>query len=134
MKERILVVDDEAPIRDLLQALFMRHGYGVSGAATAGEALRALDESGFDLLVLDIALEDADGLELLTSIRQAHPSLPVIMLTGMGYDQELETEALTRGAQGYVSKTLPPDQLLMEVHRVLRHSGANAPAEKEGPA
>ncbi len=119
MSQRILVVDDEAPIRELLSSYFLKRGYQVSTAASATEALRALDESPVDLTILDIALADADGLELLESIKKSHPKLPVIILTGMGFDDELLKEALAKKASGYVSKTLPLDQLLMEVRRVI---------------
>jgi DNA-binding NarL/FixJ family response regulator len=75
-----------------------------------------------DLMILDIALPDADGLELLESMKAAHPNLPVVMLTGMGFDDELLSEALRRKASGYISKTLPLDQLLMEIRRILKSS------------
>jgi DNA-binding NtrC family response regulator len=86
MKPNILIVDDEAPIRMLLQAFFRRRGYEVSVAATAKETLGVLDEVPIQVIILDIALEDADGLELLGVIKQAHPEIPVIMLTGMVFD------------------------------------------------
>jgi DNA-binding NarL/FixJ family response regulator len=70
-------------------------------------------------MILDIALPDADGLELLEKVKTSHPNLPVIMLTGMGFDEDLVSEALAKKASGYVSKTLPLDQLLMEIRRAL---------------
>jgi CheY-like chemotaxis protein len=118
MSQRILVVDDEAPIRELLSSYFQKRGYAVTAAATGSEAIRALDELPVDVMILDIALADADGLELLETIKQDHPKLPVIILTGMGFDDDLLKEALAKKASGYVSKTLPLDQLLMEVRRV----------------
>lgn len=123
MKQRILVVDDEVPIQQLLQFFFRRHGYDVMVAGTANDGLRLLDEVSIQVVILDIMMEDADGLEVLGVIKQAHPKLPVIMLTGMGFDQELENEAYLKGAEGYASKSLPLDQLLMQVHRVLKESG-----------
>jgi two-component system KDP operon response regulator KdpE len=118
MSQRILVVDDEAPIRELLSSYFQKRGYAVTAAATGSDAIRALDEISVDVMILDIALADADGLELLEAIKKDHPKLPVIILTGMGFDDELLKEALAKKASGYVSKTLPLDQLLMEVRRV----------------
>ena len=59
-------------------------------------------------------------MEVLTSLKSAHPNLPVIIMTGIGFEEELLREAKERGASGYVSMTLPLNQLLMEVHRVLR--------------
>jgi len=121
MKQHILVVDDEAPVRNLLTTYFEKRGYRVTAAAGAEEARRCADEVPPSLMILDIDLSDADGLELLAAFRKAYPRLPIIMLTGMGYDDELLQEALQKGASGYVSKTLPLDQLLMEVHRALNH-------------
>lgn len=122
MKEHILVVDDEAPIRDLLMTFFKKREYQVSTAQSSQETKSILGEQSIDLIILDIALgeEDDDGLELLSKIKLERPEMPVIILTGMGFDDDLLQEALQRGASGYVSKTLPLDQLLMEVHRALR--------------
>jgi len=74
-----------------------------------------------NLVILDVALAEADGLELLARLKGVHPKLPIIILTGMGFDDELLQEALQKGASGYVSKTLPLEQLLMEVHRTLKY-------------
>ena len=121
MKQHILVVDDEAPILDLLSAYFKKHGYEVSTSTTADEARRMIDEKRPNLVILDVLLADTDGLEVLAEIKASHPRLPVIIMTGIGFDEELLQEALQKGASGYVSKTLPLDQLLMEVHRTLNY-------------
>ncbi|MEW6306194.1 MAG: response regulator [Verrucomicrobiota bacterium] len=120
MSQHILVVDDEAPICDLLSSFFRKRGYEVSTATSAEEALRLADEIAIQLMILDIALADADGLEVLERVKGSHPNLPVIILTGMGFDEELLKEARSKNASGYVSKTLPLDQLLLEVRRVLK--------------
>ena len=121
MKQRILVVDDEPPILDLLSAYFSKHGYEVSTATNAGDAMQLLDGKPLELVILDVLLADTDGLEVLGQIKAAHPKLPVIIMTGIGFDEELLQEAVKKGAAGYVSKTLPLDQLLMEVHRTLNY-------------
>jgi DNA-binding NtrC family response regulator len=121
MKEHILVVDDEASIRQLLQSYFKKHGYQVSVASSASETTKIADEEPLNLVVLDVLLGDQDGLEVLQNLKQAHPSLPVIIMTGIGFDEELLQEAISKGASGYISKTLPLDQLLMEVHRTLNY-------------
>jgi DNA-binding NtrC family response regulator len=121
MKQHILVVDDETPIRELLDSYFRKRGYKVTTAETAAEALRLADEVPLNLIILDIVLPDADGLELLGNFKAAHPNLPIIIMTGIGFDEELLQEAMQKGASGYVSKTLPLEQLLMEVHRTLNY-------------
>jgi len=124
MKMKILVVDDEAPIRDLLSAYLKKYGYEVLTAATAAEARQRVDGETLHLVIMDVVLPDADGMEVLGSVKQAHPNLPVVMLTGIGFDEELLQEAQQRGAAGYISKTLPLDQLLMEVRRILNYKAA----------
>jgi len=119
---RVLVVDDEQTICDLVSKYLSRQGFEVVAVNTGAEALKLVDQSPFDLVILDIALEDSDGLELLSAVKASHPSLPVIMMTGMGFDEELVNEALARNASGYVSKGLPMNQLLMEIHRVIKQS------------
>jgi DNA-binding NtrC family response regulator len=120
MNQHIMVVDDEVHIRELLASYFQKRGYDVTTAGTAEQALQLSDEIAIHLMILDIALADADGLEVLERVKGAHPNLPVIILTGMGFDEELLKEALRKNASGYVSKTLPLDQLLLEVRRVLK--------------
>src|SRR5437867_3126459 len=106
-QQQILVVDDEAQIRELLSVYLQRQGYGVVTAATSEETLRALSQSPVDLVVLDIGLANEDGLRLLTEIKAAHPNVRVVMLTGMGFVEDLLLEAQQKGADGYVSKVLP---------------------------
>ncbi len=120
MRCTILVVDDEAPIRDLLSDFFVKKGYSVLTSGTVEEAIRKANEEALHLVILDVLLPDGDGMETLSAIKAAHPQLPVLIMTGIGFDEELLQEAKDRGASGYVSKTLPLNQLLMEVHRILR--------------
>jgi DNA-binding NtrC family response regulator len=125
MKQHLLIVDDEPPVRELLQTYFKKHDYEVTTAGSAAETYRLADEVPLHLVILDVLLPDTDGLEVLQNLKSAHPNLPVIIMTGIGFDEELLQEAIRKGASGYVSKTLPLDQLLMEVHRTLKYkSGA----------
>lgn len=117
--QHILVVDDEAPIRDLLTRFFQKRGYQVTTAASVEEATRMAAAAKFNLIILDILLSDGDGLDLLGNFKLSHPDVPVIIMTGIGFDEELFREAQDKGAAGFVAKTLPLDQLLMEVHRSL---------------
>jgi DNA-binding response OmpR family regulator len=125
MKQHILVVDDEPPIRDLLASYFKKHGYDVTTASDASETMRLADEVPLHLVILDVLLPDSDGLEILQQLKAAHPNLPIIIMTGIGFDEELLQESIQTGASGYVSKTLPLDQLLMEVRRTLKYKPAN---------
>ncbi len=124
MAQHILVVDDEAPIRHLLSRYFKRHGYKVSTAATATETWRVLKESKLDLILLDIVLPDGNGLEMIESLKAEYPHLPIIMITGMGFVEECLQEAHKKGADGYFSKGLPLNQLLVDVVQTLKFKKA----------
>lgn len=120
MSQHILVVDDEEQIRELLCIYLKKQGFEVSTAATSQETLRLVKEKTFDLVVLDIGLADEDGLRLLAQIKTDQPTLRVVMLTGMGFVEDLLQEAHQKGADGYVSKVLPLDELLMAIQRTFR--------------
>jgi DNA-binding response OmpR family regulator len=120
MKERILVVDDEAQIREVLSIYFSRHGYETVTASNTDETLRIVTESKVDVVILDIGLADEDGLKLLERLKKDFPAVRVIMLTGMGFVEDLLQEATQKGADGYVSKVLPMDELLASVQRILK--------------
>jgi DNA-binding response OmpR family regulator len=124
MKQRILVVDDEPQIREMLSMYFNHHGYETACAANSQETLRAVAESSIDVVVLDIGLAEEDGLKLLEQLKAQDPHLRVIMLTGMGFVEDLLQEAQQKGADGYVSKVLPLDELLMAVQRILKTAAA----------
>jgi DNA-binding response OmpR family regulator len=78
------------------------------------------------LVVLDIGLGGEDGLKLLCDIKAGHPDTQVVMLTGMGFVEDLLEEAQEKGANGYVSKGLPMDELLLEINRVSRALAATS--------
>jgi DNA-binding response OmpR family regulator len=120
MSQHILVVDDEAQIRELLSVYLLKQGFKVSSAGTSEETLKVLKQQKPDLVVLDIGLADEDGLKLLADIKKSHPNLRVVMLTGMGFVEDLLQEAHQKGADGYVSKILPLDELLMAIQRTFK--------------
>ncbi len=117
MSQRILVVDDEPQIRELLSVYLSRQGFHVITATSSDETLAALEQTPVDMVVLDIGLADEDGLKLLEAIKKGRPHLRVVMLTGMGFVEDLLQEAHQKGADGYVSKIVPLDELLMAIKR-----------------
>lgn len=117
--KNILVVDDEAPIREVLDAYLTRYGYKVTVMASGQEALRQANKLPIHLIILDVLLEDADGLELLEKFKAARPNRPVIIITGMGPDEELTRRALEKGAADCISKTSPLDRLLERIEGAL---------------
>ena len=120
MKQHILVVDDEPQIRNLFCIYLRKHGFDVSATAASEDTLRVLEAEPIDLIVLDINLNNEDGLLLLKKIKTARPGVRVLMLTGMGFVEDLIVDAHQNGADGYVSKALPMDELLREIERAIR--------------
>ena len=120
MNQRILVVDDEAPTRELLSLYFKKRGYDVTTASTAADAMRVVKEIPLQLVILDLNLGDDDGLDLLQPIQQAHPKIPIIIFSGIDMDEKSLEYARQNGARGYIHKTQPLDQILAEVQRALQ--------------
>lgn len=119
MKQCILVVDDERQVRELLCFYLAKQGFEVLSASSSAETIQFLDTKQVHLVVLDIGLADEDGLGLLGRIKTGYPKTKVVMLTGMGFVEDLLEEAQQKGADGYVSKVLPLDELLLAVRRAL---------------
>jgi DNA-binding response OmpR family regulator len=118
-KQRILVVDDEPQMRQLLSMYLTQKGFQTSAAATSEEALRKVREKPVDCVVLDINLGGEDGLQILANLKTFNPNLRVIMLTGMGFVEDLLQEAQQKGADGYVSKVLPLEELILTLQKAL---------------
>ncbi len=116
---RILVVDDEPPIRKLLRMGLGAHGYEVIDAPNGKAALEAL-ASKPQLVILDLGLPDIDGLDLLRQMRQRDASLPIVVLSSRG-DEAGKVAALDLGADDYVTKPFGMDELLARMRAALRH-------------
>ena len=116
---KILVVDDEPPIRNLLRMGLAARGYEVLEAPNGRIALELLERKP-DLVILDLGLPDIDGLELLRRIRGARESLPVVVLSSRG-DEAGKVAALDLGADDYVTKPFGIDELLARMRAALRH-------------
>ena len=117
-KQKILIIDDEARLRRSLLLILEVSHYQVTCAENAHDGLQLLQNSTFDLLFLDVKLPDADGISLLPTILQMHPSLPVIILTAHG-GQAAEAEALRMGARAYLIKPIDPEDILARVEEAL---------------
>jgi two-component system, OmpR family, KDP operon response regulator KdpE len=117
---RILVVDDEPPIRRLLRTGLATQDYAVAEAADGGAALAALGAGGIDLVILDLGLPDTPGHSLLAQIRQKWPDLPVVVLSSRD-DERGKVEALDLGADDYVTKPFGMNELLARIRAALRH-------------
>ena len=110
----ILVIDDEAEIREGLELLLSSEGYSVSSAETGESGLARLAQEPYDLLLLDVSLPDRNGLELLREIRQRDAQLPIVLITAYG-SIDMARQAFKSGAQDYITKPWSNDELLAQV-------------------
>src|SRR5205807_5753841 len=120
MKEnrRILIIDDERPILLTLEALLTRHGFEIETAATAGAGVKALKNKTPALVLLDLQLPDAEGLQMLEQIKTERPETQVIILTA--HDTLANAiESIKRGAYHFISKPYAPEELLSLVEKAL---------------
>ena len=122
----ILIIDDEAGIRDSLETLLTLEGFQVSLAVDGRSGLQSLAQNTYDLLLLDLALPGESGLELLPRILDAQPGLPVIMITAYGTVSNV-VEAIRTGAENFVQKPWDNEKLLADI----RASIARRRAEEE---
>src|ERR1022692_1984266 len=117
----VLIIDDEAAIRESLETLLELEGYGVESAASGEEGLARIGERSFDLVLLDLALPDRNGLDLLADIHLQDPGLSIIMVTAYG-TVENAVKAMQAGAANFVQKPWDNEKLLADVRAaVARH-------------
>jgi len=122
----VLIIDDEAEIRESLETLLSLEGYNVDSAATGEEGLARLGEQSYDLVLLDLALPDRSGMELLSDIRSQDAQLAVIMITAYG-TVENAVRAMQVGAANFIQKPWDNEKLLADV----RAAVARRRAEEE---
>ncbi len=131
MTSRVLIVEDEADIRDLLAFHLEREGYQVSKSRTGADALRQVKASPPDLILLDIMLPELDGLEVCRRLRRepATAALPIVMLTAKG-DEVDRVLGLELGADDYIVKPFSPNEVVARVRAVLRRARPPSGAER----
>lgn len=120
---RILVVDDEVNIVQVLETLLQRQGYLVRTAANGREALQRLQEEDFDVMVADIRMEPVDGLSLLSQALTRQPHLAVVMMTAYAA-VETALQAMKRGAFDYICKPFRIEELQEIVDRAVSYASA----------
>jgi two-component system OmpR family response regulator len=126
---RLLVVEDEPSIRELLCASLRFAGFTVSSAATGGEALTAARADAPDLVLLDVMLPDRDGFEVVRRLRSGGIGVPVIYLTARDSTDDRIT-GLTIGGDGYITKPFSLEEVIARVTAVLRRTRPDAEGEQ----
>src|ERR1700704_1338589 len=119
-KSRILVIDDEAAIRDSLKMTLEYEGYEFIGAATGQEGIALAERDAPDLVLLDVKMPGMDGLEVLDRLRAMNETLPVIVVSGHG-TISTAVEATKKGAFDFVEKPFASERVLVSLRNALDH-------------
>lgn len=116
----ILVIDDDAFMRDACRQSLAKHGHSVTLAKSGREGLSLLEKWSFDLILLDLRMPGEDGLSVLAKIKELDPEAIVVMITGYG-SIKTAVQAIKLGAFDFIAKPFTPEELLKLVSRVMRH-------------
>jgi DNA-binding NtrC family response regulator len=118
MNERVLLVDDDPGVAEVLGLLLEREGYAVFPAAARKQAIALVESREFDVVVTDLKLPDGTGLDVIAGVRARRPRLPIIMITSYS-SMESAIDALRAGANDYVVKPFDNDEFLRAISRAL---------------
>jgi DNA-binding response OmpR family regulator len=121
-----LVVDDNRLLNRFLTTYLRGKGHAAASLTDSSKVEAWLELNPCDAIILDIGMPKVDGLTLITMIREKYTDLPIVMFTGLGYDEEAMQTARKAGANGYVSKGLGPSEIYSAVMRVVQQHGMAA--------
>lgn len=124
MKSKILVVDDEAPIRELVRFYVEKEGFSMLEAGDGEEALNVFENDYIDLAIVDVLMPKMDGWELVKNMKEIR-DVPVIMLTAMGQSKD-KLKGFDLGVDDYVVKPFDPDELMARVRTILKRYSINS--------
>ncbi len=119
MKQKILVVDDEAPVRETIRLQLKSTGHELIEAENGADAIALLGETnnlGIDVIICDVRMPVTNGVEAVSSFRRTHPSIPIIVLTGYP-DVKLAMNFVTKGVFDYVVKPVEKERLIAKVEK-----------------
>ncbi|SPF38549.1 Type 4 fimbriae expression regulatory protein PilR [Syntrophobacter sp. SbD1] len=128
---KILVVDDERSMRELLEILLLKHGYDVQCAESGSEALNKIQAESFDLVITDIRMQPVNGLEVLKQCKAISPRTIVMMISAYA-STELAVEAMNEGAYDYFPKPFNNEEILSVISNALSNRGDDHAMNKEG--
>ncbi len=117
----LLLVDDEENLQDTLKLNFELEGYSVTSAYTGPEALDAIKNEHFDLIILDVMLPEMDGISVCENIRLTHPEIPILMLSARNQSAD-RILGLKKGADDYLTKPFNLEELLIRVDKLINKS------------
>jgi two-component system OmpR family response regulator len=123
-----LVVDDNRLLNRFLTTFLRSKGHAASSLTDGSKTEAWLELNPCDAIILDIGMPKIDGLTLISLIRAKYPNLPIVMFTGLGYDEEAMQVARRAGANGYVSKGLGPSEIYSALMRVIGQQASTTQA------
>lgn len=116
---KLIVVDDDTIMLRAIKTMLSRHGYQVFATTDAEDALDAIQEEEFDLVISDIMMPYVSGIELLSAIKKINKTIPIIIISALD-QQEVIFTAFQEGAKDFVKKPIDLNELLLRVNRVLK--------------
>ena len=128
-ENRILMIEDDVRLAEMARTYLRKAGFTVALADTAARGLRHLEQQTYDIVLLDLMLPDADGLDVCRQIRQSRRALPIIMVTARGETMD-RVVGLELGADDYLAKPFEPRELLARIRAVLRRQ-SGGPAQSD---
>jgi DNA-binding response OmpR family regulator len=129
-----LIIDDEPLVTRLLVAYLDDKGHSCAALTDGTQTHNWLERHDCEVVVVDLNMPSIDGISLISRIREIRPRLPIVVFTGVGYDEQKMHAALRAGANGYVSKNLPIEQLYCVLSRVLTTCRQQARSDSPLPA
>src|SRR4051812_49148926 len=129
-----LLIDDDPAITKFLVTYLKQKGHTCEFLTEGFQTAAWLEHNRCDVVVVDLNMPKVDGISLISFVREIAPNLPIIVFTGVGYDEERMHAALRAGANGYVSKNLPIEQLYCVLSRVLATCQKKVPEKAPAPS
>ncbi|WP_418264271.1 sigma-54-dependent transcriptional regulator [Flavobacterium faecale] len=130
--QKILIIEDDISFCKLLEKFLTKNNFSINTSFNAEEARLMIQKEAFDLILTDLRLPDTDGITLLGEIKENHPKIPVILMTGYS-DVTTAVKAIKNGASDYISKPFNPDEVLLVINNALQVSQTLTPPKKETP-
>ena len=124
---KILIVDDEAKIREMIEKYARHEGFDTAQASDGMEAVEMCENNSYDLIVMDIMMPNLDGFSAVKEIRQFNPAVPVIMLSALGEEYD-RIHGFDIGVDDYVVKPFSSKELMMRIHAILKRVKASSPS------
>jgi len=116
---KILIVDDDPIVLDSCKRVFEAEGFEVSFVPSADQALTAMENNAFDILLIDVKMPERDGMYLIRAVKKQWPEVPIVVMSGYPTPETI-AEGLHLGAEEFIAKPFTPDELLKIVHEVLQ--------------